>query len=188
MINFPSAYRAVVAKRRPVRQSLLMATLFAVQVAACASLLYWGYDHFRWQAVGWAIVSAVLVLIPDLQQSVSTALARVAANIVGALVGFVVASLLHQQGPLAVIVAMVAVSYICHVLRLDLGVRTACVAVIIVMTAHPGEIRVSVTERFSAVMIGCATGVTAQLIVLAIERKMLRPREAKPGVRADSSE
>ncbi len=163
-----------------------MATLFAVEAAGSAVFLYGAYAWFGGQAVGWAIVSAVLVLIPDLQQSVATAFARVSANVVGALVGLLVAQFLGQT-PFAIIVAMIAVSYICHVLRLDLGVRTACVAVIIIMTAHPGEIHVSVRERFIAVICGCLTGVTAQLIALGLERKVLRPMLVGPW-RPDGSE
>lgn len=162
-------FDAIFAARRPVAQSLLSATWFAAAAAICCALLYSGYALFDQHGVAWAVVSALLVLIPDVRQSVATALARVAANIIGAVAGLIVSHYVGE-GSAAVILAVVFVGYVCHLLRLDLGVRTACVGVVIVMTSHPGEVAASSLSRFWAVMIGCLVGVSVQLLLLTLQR------------------
>lgn len=152
----------------------MLASVFAVNAGASCVILFAAY---RWldggASVGWAIVSAILVLIPDLKQTVSTALARVSANMVGALVGLGVVKLLGE-GPAQVTGAVVLVSYVCHLLRLDLGLRTACVSVVIVMMTHPHQVEVTSLERFVSVISGCAVGVGCQLTALAVQKRMAR--------------
>jgi uncharacterized membrane protein YgaE (UPF0421/DUF939 family) len=167
---------SIIAQDRPLAKSLTSATWFALEAAACCIILYTTYHFAHSPGVGWAIVSSLLVLIPDVKQSVATALARVSANVVGALTGLAVAKLWNEQPP-AIILAIVLTSYACHILRLDLGLRTACVAVVIIMTAHPGEVVMSSFERFVAVITGCGVGVIVQLLVLAIQSRFKRTAE-----------
>lgn len=162
---------AIIAKDRPLVQSLANATWFALEAGGCCVVLYGAYAIAKAPGVGWAIVSAILVLIPDVKQSVATALARVSANIVGALTGLAVAKLWNEHPP-AILLAIVLTSYICHMLRLDLGLRTACVAVVIIMTAHPGEVVMSSFERFIAVIAGCGVGVVVQLTALWVQQRL----------------
>lgn len=164
----------VIAADRPWQRSLTLASVFAFNAAVSCAILFTAYHFMRGGAsVGWAIVSAILVMIPDLKQTVSTALARVAANIVGALSGLIVVKLLGE-GPLQVTGAVVLVSYVCHLLRLDLGLRTACVSVVIVMLTHPHEIEVTSLERFVAVVVGCGVGVACQLTALSVQKRLAR--------------
>lgn len=165
---------AIVAKPRPIGQSLIAGTWFAAEAVLCCATLYIAYAIADSPGVGWAIVSALLVLIPDAKQTVATALARVAANVIGAVVGLVVATSMGE-GPLAVVLAVTLAGYACYLFRLDVGLRTACVAVVIVMTTHPGDIVMSSAERFVAVIAGCGVGVAVQLTVLSLQRKVKAP-------------
>lgn len=163
----------ILAEPRPLSTSLSRATWFSVSAAICCALIYLVYARFHAATVGWAVISSILCLIPDVKQSVATALARVSANVIGAIIGLIVAKLVGD-GSAAIILAVILVAYICHVLRLDLGLRTACVGVVIVMTTNPSDVTHSSFTRFAAVIVGCAVGVSVQMLVLVLQRSTRR--------------
>ena len=155
---------------RAWRQSLLFAVLFAMEAAACSVILWVGYSLAKAPDLGWAIVSAFLVLQPEFSQSITVALTRVAANLVGAAVGLAVGAAMGV-GPVPLIAAIFITSIACGLLRLDAALRTACVAIVIVMNASHGNIVVSGAGRFLSVTIGCMTGVLLQLATLPLTNR-----------------
>lgn len=153
-------------------QDFALAILFAGQVIVCAVLLHSGYYLFRAQGVYWAIISAILVLQPGFAQSVNASVTRIAANLIGALIGLVIGYSLGT-GSWQVVSAMVIVIFICEPLRLDFGLRTACVSAIIVMTAHGSEsVLTNSIERFLAVVVGCGLALVVQLLADRIREKL----------------
>jgi uncharacterized membrane protein YgaE (UPF0421/DUF939 family) len=163
----------VQAPRRTTKQSLALAAVFAVEVLIAGIALYCGYKFFGANGFYWALVSAILVLQPGLEQSLTTAMVRIAANIVGASIGLIIGTYLSIDVP-QIFLAIVVVVFICEIFRLDLGLRSACVSVIIVMTnASTGEIKIttSTLERCIAVIVGCLTAVLLQLL---LERLLAR--------------
>ncbi len=170
--------RRVQSERRTTRETLHEAALYALQVILCAILLLWGYSTFHAPSVMWAIVSAILVVQPGLEQSISTSAVRIAANLVGGAIGFAIGALLGTSA-VPLLAALVITVFVCEILRLDLGLRTACVATLIVMTSPAGNISASSFERLSAVLIGCLTAVFIQL-AMHLPRRLLSHPPAQP--------
>lgn len=156
------------------RQSLLFAMLFALEATICAVILWTGYTLAKAPDMGWALVSAFLVLQPEFSQSLTIAMTRVAANLIGAAIGLASGELLGT-GLISLIVAIIVSSIVCGLLRLEAALRTACVAIVIVMSANRLGIVASGAHRFESVTIGCLTGVLLQLMTKRFTRRFRQP-------------
>ncbi len=168
--------------RPTVRQSLAVAALYTAQATTCILLLTCAYRRTAHHGDTWAVISAILALQPSRHQSVVTSVVRILANTVGAAVGLAVGELLGP-GPWQLIVAIAVVVPTCELLRLNLALRTACVAAIIVlsvgggMDGHPHLVTTG-AERFAATVAGCGTALLVQLATDLL-------RKALPGPPAD---
>ena len=156
-----------------LRETMLVAVLYAIQAVICVVLLKWLYSHENWNAVLWAIISAILALQPGLSQSVVTSIIRIAANTVGAAVALG-ASRINLHPELRLILALVVIVFTCELLRLNLALRTACVAAIIVLSTSEGHYFVSGTERFTATVMGCLMALVVQLLTDALLKGVMR--------------
>jgi uncharacterized membrane protein YgaE (UPF0421/DUF939 family) len=178
------ALRSTFKLSRPtVAATLAVAALYTAQVTVCVLLLSWGYHRTRFEGGTWAVVSAVLALQPGLQQSVVTSVVRVLANTVGAGVGLAVGELLGT-GEWQLILAIAIVVPTCELLRLNLALRTACVAAIIVLTVGGGlgghaHVVSTGAERFAATVAGCGMALLVQLATDLL-RKALPRHRAEP--------
>jgi len=161
--------RLIRAERRTTRQSFQAAILYALQVLLSCLLLIVGYQLAHAAALTWALVSAVLVIQPGIEQSLAASAVRIAANLVGGLIGLAIGQFIGL-GYSEVLLAILLTVFVCELLRLDLGLRTACVAVIIVMTSIDGRVTTSAAERLSAVLVGCLTAVLVQFLIDHLRR------------------
>ena len=157
------------APRRTPAQSLVAATFFAVQLGLAAAGVSAVYAHFQLAGVTWAIVSAILVLYPGITQSMSAAFLRIAANLTGSLIGFGVGSLVGTNTA-EIVLALAVTIYVGELLRMDLALRTACVATVIVMSANDHNLTLTVFERLSAVALGCGAALLVQIAGLPVRR------------------
>jgi uncharacterized membrane protein YgaE (UPF0421/DUF939 family) len=175
--------RLIQSDRRSTTQTFLFASLWTLQALSSAALLISGYAAFHARGVYWAIVSAILVLQPGIEQSIAASAVRIAANIVGGAIAFAVGRFCGV-GAWQLLLGLALTVICCEILRLDLGLRTACVAAVIVLTANDGQVTTSSLERLSAVLIGCFLAVGIQLIVEGLRRALTRaapPAAASPG-------
>ncbi len=147
--------------------------IMALEASICTVVLINAYANFHLPGALWAVVSSVLVLQPAFDLSVSTALTRVVANLLGAAIGGFV-SYAHGRQIEDVCVALAIVIVIGERLRLDKGLRSACASVVIVMMSsdqsvvHPG------IERASSVAIGCGVALFLQLLMEPIVSRLGR--------------
>jgi uncharacterized membrane protein YgaE (UPF0421/DUF939 family) len=161
---------------------------YAAQVALCSGLLWGAYAQVGASAANWAVVSSVVVLQPGWTQSFQASVFRIAANLLGSLVGLAFGSLLGT-GAWQVIAAMMVVVFCCLALRLEQSLRTACVSVIIVMTNSLGSIATTGVQRVIAVFIGSTLAVIVQLLFEAAFRRLREePAPPKPAARPPSQE
>jgi uncharacterized membrane protein YgaE (UPF0421/DUF939 family) len=167
--EYLSFLRLVQTRRNTTRESLLLACLYAAQLLIAAGILFAAYDYFHAGGVMWAIVSAVLCLQPGLRQSIAASAVRIAANIVGGSIAFLV-GYYFGTGALQMLAALALVILACELLRLDLGLRTACVATLIVLSANEGHVNTSAIERLAAVLIGCFLAILLQLFLELLRR------------------
>ncbi len=156
-------------------RTMAVAAVYTAQAAVCVVLLTGGYHRTGFGGVTWAIVSAVLALQPGLQQSVVTSVIRILANTVGAGVGLLVGQFLGT-GEWQLILAIAVVVPTCELLRLNLALRTACVAAIIVLTVGggglAGHVPSTAVERFAATVVGCGAALLVQLTTDAVRSRI----------------
>lgn len=140
-------FHLIRAARPRNRESLKVALIYAGQTAICVFLLLYVYDRLHGPASSWALISAVLVMQPGFQQSLAASATRIVANLIGGLTAAAI-GLIGGHGAIAIVIGFVLIILICEYLRLDMGVRTACVSVVIVLgktetgVVHSGEDRV----------------------------------------------
>lgn len=177
----PALLTLIQSPRRTTRQTLAVATMFAVQSVICTLILTFAYARAHSAGVYWAIVSAVLVLQPGIEQSISASAIRIAANLIGATTGLAI-GWAFGTGVWQVPLAIVLVCFICEFLKLDLGLRTACVSVVIVMLANEGRVTTTSLERVAAVLAGCVVAVILQIVLDRVGSRIRRRSTASTGV------
>ncbi|HEX4056155.1 MAG TPA: FUSC family protein [Tepidisphaeraceae bacterium] len=163
--------RLIQADRPNNRESFQTAVLYAAQVVFASALLMEGYHLYRSPAGLWAVISAALVVQPVMEQSIAASAVRIAANTVGGVCGILVGYFLGN-GMWQFLLALVLVVFICDLLKLDLGLRTACVSVAVIMLRSEGHVLTTSRERLVAVVIGCVTALLVQLLAKAVQKKL----------------
>ena len=160
--------------------SFSQALIFAAQAVVCTLAAMAIYNWAGAAGGMWAAVSAILVLQPGVHKSLHASFIRVLANLIGVGAGVIVSmSVLH--GPAAVAVSLVVVILLCELLRLDLGLRSACASLLIVTLSpdpallHRGE------QRAVAVMVGCGIALLVQLAMRRVgeQRHTAAPEESE---------
>jgi uncharacterized membrane protein YgaE (UPF0421/DUF939 family) len=173
------ALRQIFKTPRPTaRETVVFSALYIAQAIICILSLKVLYAAIGWLGVLWAMISAVLALQPGTAQSLATSIIRILANTVGAVVGYLVGRYLGD-GLWQLLAAITLVVIVCESLRLDPALRTACVAVIIVLTSNEGHFRTSSLERFSAVLLGCGMALLVQFVT-DILRQLLFKKTVRP--------
>jgi uncharacterized membrane protein YgaE (UPF0421/DUF939 family) len=121
----------------------------------------------------WAVVSSVVVILPEVHASVSSAALRVIANLVGATVGVAIAVLGLPAFP-SLVIGLAAVVGACRLLGIDMAARTASVAVVIVLLRAPGAVLGSSEVRVLLVILGCGVALAVTIVAAGIERALSR--------------
>jgi uncharacterized membrane protein YgaE (UPF0421/DUF939 family) len=75
-------------------------------------------------------------------------------------------------GPWQLLVGIVTVVVLCQFLRLDDGLRIACIAVVIVLSINATSVVHSAIERSMTVIAGCIVGTMVQFAAEALSRKL----------------
>lgn len=164
--------RTLLSHPRPWKRNALLAASYSLQAMVASSILFLGYTFTDSLAVTWAIISALIAIQPGLQQSLSASLMRIVANIVGALVGLGL-GLVIGIGPWQVLVGILLVVVLCQFLRLEEGLRIACIAVVIVLSMSLASTVVhSAVERSITVIAGCVVGTMVQFAAEMISRRL----------------
>jgi uncharacterized membrane protein YgaE (UPF0421/DUF939 family) len=144
------------------RQSLHETVIYAAQMVFCSAVLLAGYRLAHAAAVQWAIITVAVILQPGLQATLTASTSRIAANLIGAAVGLGTGLILGDSY-WQFILALLITIFLCHGIRLDQSMRSACVAVAIVMLSSEGHLVSSGLERTTAVIIGCAAALAVGL-------------------------
>ena len=112
-----------------------------------------------------------MVLYPGVAQSFSAALLRLLANFLGCAIGFTVGYLIGQY-TWHVVVAIIVVIFIGELLHMDMALRTACVAAIIVMTGLGDSLEMTALERLFSAFVGGVAAILVQLAVIPLRKYM----------------
>ncbi len=143
-----------------MRHRVGIALLRALIFVAAAVLIVLFYQAAGLPDAGWAITSAALVLQTGAQASLRQAAMRVGANLLGAIIALL-ALKWHGVTLPSLAVALLLVGLICQLTKLQEGIRSAYVCVIIIMGIDRFAGVSPPIDRVSAVIIGAAVGVGA---------------------------
>ena len=117
----------------------------------------------------WALVSAVVVIMPTESASIASAVLCALANLVGAGAGVALASLgLPELAE--IVIGLPLVAGISHLLGVDAAARTASVALLIVVARDPLAVADSSRMRVTQVLLGCAVALAVSAAAAAIEK------------------
>jgi uncharacterized membrane protein YgaE (UPF0421/DUF939 family) len=121
----------------------------------------------------WAVVSAVVVILPELSASIANALLRVVANLLGAGIGVAIAQLDLPLLP-ALVGGLAVVAACCRLLAIDAAARSAGVALVIVLLRDPTGVLGSSETRVLLVMLGCLVALVVTIAVAWCEPRLGR--------------
>jgi uncharacterized membrane protein YgaE (UPF0421/DUF939 family) len=154
---------SIQAQRGITSQSVAESCVYAGQAVVATLVILSGYDWAGHPGGMWAAVSAVLVLQPGFRQSLAASAIRVMANLLGAGIAVVVGlSVSNNTG--AICLSLLLIVMVCEFAKLDAGVRSACVSVLVVL-AGSGALYERGLERATAVAIGCAMALALQMLM-----------------------
>lgn len=106
----------------------------------------------------WCLISVILVLSPDGKDSVSLALNRIKANLVGAGTGLL-CLVFFTSNIWSMSIAVTLALAFCYLFKLDTAARSALAATIIIMMHEVGKhVWDTAFERVLAVLSGCILG------------------------------
>jgi uncharacterized membrane protein YgaE (UPF0421/DUF939 family) len=131
----------------------------------------------------WAVVSSVVVIMPEVHASVASAALRVVANLIGAGVGVAIAALSLPTLP-SLLAGMAAVAGLCRLLGLDAAARSANVALLIVLLRDAHAVIGSSETRVLLVALGCAVALAVTIVAAQVERLLARSAERRRARRA----
>lgn len=119
----------------------------------------------------WAVVSALVVIQPDVHASFGAAALRAVANVVGASVGAAIGALLGAHPLPAIVLGVVAVALLCRALGLDAAARSGNVSAAIVLLRGGGHLLGSVETRVFGVFAGCGIALVVTAAAVLIDRR-----------------
>ncbi len=153
--------------------------IFLLYITKCligTIVCYGFYKAFPQYYLSWSIVSLLLVLAPDWDNSISLPIARIKANITGALIGLFCFTLpLNQLVQLCI--GVVLTIAVCTILRIPTSTRSALAALVIVLLQEMGKPMWSYAlQRIAAVLLGCLVGLALTLSFQYVERLLGKER------------
>lgn len=148
--------------------------LYIIKCLVGTIICYGFYKAFPQYNLSWSIVSLLLVLAPDWDNSITLPIARIKANITGALIGLFCFSLpVHQLVSLCI--GVVITIAVCTALRIPTSTRSALAALVIVLLQEKGEPMWSYAlQRIAAVLLGCLVGLALTLSFQYVERLLMK--------------
>lgn len=140
------------------RAGFLRTKDFWYYVAKCLvgmSVCYAADAFFPGHRLYWSIISVLLVISPDEEESLRLPVTRMKANIAGSVIGLL--CFLIPFPPFASMAAGVVLTIIvCYLFRLGAGTRTALAALVIVLVQESSDGgTISAVERVVSVLFGC---------------------------------
>jgi uncharacterized membrane protein YgaE (UPF0421/DUF939 family) len=129
--------------------------VYAAKCATGSLAVFIIASFINFNDIGWCLISVILVLSPDAKDSVTLAITRIKANIIGAGVG-VLFLLIYLPNMWVVSAALVVTLSLCYLFKLDAGIRSSLAATIIIMLHEEGKhLWDTALERIVAVLAGC---------------------------------
>lgn len=149
--------------------------LYAAEIICTTAILAWAFRAGGLGGVGWAVITAILILHPGVGQSLKASQVRIVATLIGASIGTVTGLSLGGDET-ALLTGILAAIVFCHAFGLDHHLRQACLTVPIVQMQHDRSIIHVSYERTIAILAGCAVPILVQYAGRFAYGKLARQR------------
>lgn len=121
----------------------------------------------------WGLLSIILVISPEENDSKRLTVERVKSNFIGSMVGFLCVVIYPTPTVLLIMLGIVFTSIICYLFKVMNMSRVAIVALLIVLLQnHLSEIYIAPITRFATVAIGCLIGLFITIITSVFIEKI----------------
>jgi uncharacterized membrane protein YgaE (UPF0421/DUF939 family) len=138
--------------------------VYAAKCATGSFLVFFIASLINFKDSGWCLISVMLVLSADGKDSVSLALTRIKANLVGASVGLI-CLLISPTNVWILSIALVITLALCYLFNFDAGIRSALAATVIIMFHQEGKhVWDAALVRVISVLAGCVLGLIITFI------------------------
>ena len=143
---------------------------YALRVVVSALAAFLASRDLGISNASWAVVSAIVVILPGHRASVASAALRVTANVLGAGIGAGVGALHWSEAP-SLLMGLLLVIALSRALAIDAAARSACVSLTIVLLRDPLSVLGSSRARVEQVLIGCTAAFLVTLAAALLERR-----------------
>ena len=154
-----------------LNERLYPALLRSLTFVGTAIVILLSYRALGLAGENWAITSVALVMQTQARTSVRVAVIRVFINVISATVALVA---LHLGGTTTIpgfAVALLVVGLFCYLTKLDEGIRSAYICVVIMIGADRFADLSTPIDRVAAVTVGSILGVVVSWIFAKIETR-----------------
>jgi len=156
---------------------LLYITKCLIGTVICYSL----YKAVPQYHLYWSIISLLLVLAPDWNDSITLPLNRIKANLTGGLVGLLCFFFPFSQ-LINLCMGVVLTILVCQFLQFPSATRSALAALVIVLIQEYEAAKWTIAaERILSVILGCLVALGLTLLFHAIEKNMAPKTHIKEG-------
>jgi len=159
--------------------------LYLVKCLLGGSLCFGLYAFFPHYQFLWSIVSVLLALSPDYQNSIALSVDRIKANVIGALIGLGT-FLLRPTDLLSLCGAVLGTILVCTFFRLGNATRPALAALVIVLIEEKERNSWELaTQRMVAVAVGSIVALALTIVFHVISTGMTQRSRADESTGAD---
>ncbi|MGG5505397.1 MULTISPECIES: FUSC family protein [unclassified Myroides] len=135
---------------------------------------YYLFIHFKDHETLWTIISIILVISPEGQNSKKLSIERFKSNLVGSVVGLICLEI-HTPNLYVILFGIVLTILICYFFKILNMARVALVALVIILVQpSTGITEMTPLFRFLAVTIGCVIGLTIVILTSIPIRRLKR--------------
>jgi uncharacterized membrane protein YccC len=147
--------------------------LYLLKCLIGTSFCYGLYKAIPQYHLYWSIISLLLVLAPDWNNSIQLPLNRIKANLTGGIVGLLCFFLPFPQ-LLSLCIGVLATILVCSILNYSQATRSALAALVIVFIQEYESAKWSIAlERIFSVILGCLVALALTLIFRFFEEKVI---------------
>lgn len=148
--------------------------IYTVRCLIGFSLGYYLYIHFQDHETLWTIISIILVISPEGQNSKKLSIERFKSNLVGSVVGLICLEI-HTPNLAVILFGIVLTILICYFFKILNMARVALVALVIILVQpSTGLTEMTPLWRFLAVTIGCLIGLLIVILTSIPIRRLKR--------------
>lgn len=149
-------------------------TIYTIRCLLAFSIGYYLLIHFKDYQTLWMIISIILVISPEGQNSKKLSIERFKSNLIGSIVGLICLEI-HSPNLYVILFGIVLTILICYFFKILNMARVALVALVIILVQPVTEVaELTPLLRFLSVTLGCLIGLIIVILTSIPIRRLKR--------------